>query len=277
MKPAPKLWEHGDRMTEDDSEIDETTKRTLAKIAETALEPAAKEIGKGLTTVAKAINIALFPLEAVVWGYEEIRSNVITGLQEKLSKTDASKIIRPDPRIAVPTIEALKYVGHDADLREIFTSLLASSMHADYSYKVHPAFVHVINQLGSDEAKLLKHILKSEYFPLIAEASYSGGSHDDAHTMFQGLRDNFIEICNDAGINNIDVCPIYFDNLRRLNLIEVRMQETELVSNDISRRMSSSGYDEIEEHLIQSRYEALYATPFCETFIQICIEDVLLD
>jgi len=263
-------------MTDDDTDIDATTKRTLAKIAETALEPAAKEFGKGLTTVAKAINIALFPIEAVVWGYDEIRANVISELQNKLSKTDAEKIIAPDPRIAVPTIEALKYTGSNPDLRELFTSLLANSMHADYSKNVHPAFVHVINQIGSDEARILKHIIKSEYFPLIAEASYSGGQ-DDAHSMFQRIRDDFIDICSDAGVTNTDICLIYFDNLRRLNLVEVRMQETELDRSNISRHFSSSGYDEIEERLIQSRYEALYATPFCEAFVQMCIEDNFAD
>jgi len=60
-------------------------------------------------------------------------------------------------------------------------------------------------------------------------------------------------------------------------LIEVRMQETELVRNNISRYFSSSGYDEIEEHLVQSRYEVLYATPFCEEFIQMCIGDIPAD
>ena len=37
------------------------------------LSPAAKELGEGLTVIAKAVRMALVPIETAVWGYEQIR------------------------------------------------------------------------------------------------------------------------------------------------------------------------------------------------------------
>jgi hypothetical protein len=37
------------------------------------LQPAARKVGDGLVTVAKAVMISLAPLEAGIWGYEQIK------------------------------------------------------------------------------------------------------------------------------------------------------------------------------------------------------------
>ena len=37
-----------------------------------AIQPAAKQIGKGLEVVAKAVNAALTPVEGLIWGVEQI-------------------------------------------------------------------------------------------------------------------------------------------------------------------------------------------------------------
>lgn len=39
-----------------------------APIYEDALQPAAKQVGKALETVGKAVNVALAPIGALVWG-----------------------------------------------------------------------------------------------------------------------------------------------------------------------------------------------------------------
>ena len=36
-------------------------------------QPAAQEIGKALQTVAKTVHIALAPVSAMVWGYDQIK------------------------------------------------------------------------------------------------------------------------------------------------------------------------------------------------------------
>ena len=40
------------------------------------VQPAAKEVGKSLETVAKVVNVALAPLRMLVWGYESFRFSI---------------------------------------------------------------------------------------------------------------------------------------------------------------------------------------------------------
>lgn len=61
----------------DDSNLDKAigAVKDLAEVVpvyQDLMQPAFKEIGKGLETVAKSVNVALAPLKVVVWGYEQI-------------------------------------------------------------------------------------------------------------------------------------------------------------------------------------------------------------
>ena len=60
-------------------------------IYEDALQPAAKEIGTALQTVAKTIHIALAPVSALVWGYDQIKDFVSTKVAEKLKDVPSGK------------------------------------------------------------------------------------------------------------------------------------------------------------------------------------------
>ena len=45
-------------------------------IYQDVVQPAAKEIGQALQTVAKTVHIALAPVSALVWGYDKIKDFV---------------------------------------------------------------------------------------------------------------------------------------------------------------------------------------------------------
>ena len=70
-------------------------------------------------------------------------------------KIKKEKIISPDPAIAVPVVEAMRYTSHKEELRQMFTNLLGEAMNAD-STDDHPAFVNIIKQLSPDEGKMIK-------------------------------------------------------------------------------------------------------------------------
>lgn len=127
----------------------------LVKTAyEDAFAPPAKQVGKALETVGRAVNVALLPLTGVVWGFERISQFVETRVSQKLEErgTKPEDIITPDPDVAVPAVEALRY----SKLKEEFASLLASSMDAKTAENVHPSFVEILKQLSPIDAKLLR-------------------------------------------------------------------------------------------------------------------------
>jgi hypothetical protein len=93
-----------------------------------ALQPAVREIGVGLQTIAKTIHIALAPISGLVWGYEQIKEFVCTRLAEKLKDVPPERIQTPEPNVVGPALEALRYTGHEDNLRELYANLLATSL-----------------------------------------------------------------------------------------------------------------------------------------------------
>src|SRR5947208_4615865 len=120
------------------------------------MQPAAKELGKAFETVAKAINAALAPVGALVWGYEKLRNYLLEALNERLAEVPASQIISPSPVIAGPVLEALRYAGSVDELREMYAALLANSMNSATVQWTHPGFVEIIRNLSSDDARIFR-------------------------------------------------------------------------------------------------------------------------
>ena len=80
------------------------------------IQPAAKEIGRNIETAAKSVRLALAPVAALVWGYDKIKDFVQTSLAEKLRNVPKEQLVTPNPTVAGPALEALKYAGHNPNL-----------------------------------------------------------------------------------------------------------------------------------------------------------------
>jgi len=150
------------------SRVDSVTSLIKAiPIYHDTLQPAAKQIGQSLETVTKTVNIALAPIKALVWGYERIEDFISNRVSEKLKNVPNESIITPSPQVAGPAVEALRFAGHDINLRELYANLLATSMDKNTIHKAHPAFVEIIKNLTSDEAILMECFKGQPQYPLI--------------------------------------------------------------------------------------------------------------
>lgn len=180
------------------------------------LQPSVREIGKGMHTVAKTVNIALSPLSGLVWGFEEISKFVTTKVAEKLRHTPVENIVPPKLNVGGPVLDALRYIGHEEALSDLYANLLATAMDKETAENSHPAFVEIIRQMTADEAKIMKLFLNRNAFPTItvrAEIKESGAGYD--HTILV----NFLG--EDAQCELPNMSPYYIDNLRRLGLVDV--------------------------------------------------------
>ena len=187
-------------------------------------QPAAKELGKGLVTVAKAVNIALAPVGALVWGYEKCKDFIENKVSEKLIHVSSTHLTSPEPSIAVPAIQALQYTGYQTEIADMFANLLASSMTKDTASGVLPSFVEIIKQLSPDEAKLIKYFFTSKVNPLInIKFVNTGGS-------FEIIQHKLSLFGEAADCETISSVPIYLDNLVRLGIIYI--PEDGYYSND---------------------------------------------
>lgn len=208
-----------------------------------AIQPAAKEIGKALGTVAKTVNVALAPISALIWGYDHIKDFVDNKVSEKLENTPEENIITPPPHVAGPALESLKYTGSIEELRELYANLLASSMDKSTSKDAHPCFVEIIKQLSADEAKLLTAFLTRDQEPIVTVRNMrednSGGRDQFRHFSVLG---------ETTGIADHILIPNYLDNLCRLGIIEIPAT---------SKLLGDNIYKQLEEHPIVKAHMGL--------------------
>jgi hypothetical protein len=124
------------------------------------------QLAKSALTVTKAINNALLPLAAVNFAIDKFRDYFETkfnsDLGEKLKNVPKESIVTPKASIAGPAMQGLAFSFEEPDLKELYLSLLASAMDGRVSGDAHPGFVEIIRQLTSEEARLLRMILRSE-------------------------------------------------------------------------------------------------------------------
>jgi hypothetical protein len=252
-----------------------TSKDLLPEVYKDGLQPTVQEVGKNLHTVSKLVTIALTPISALVWSYEKIKEKFIPVLEKKLSSVPEENIITPEPEIAVPAIEALRYTGHNEDLREMFANLLATAMDTRTASKAHPSFVEIIKQINSDEAKIIKMLDSSISFSIIKIRLYDLASNIEK--SFAEPVSNFSYLPYEVGCSHPDLGPSYIENLERLGFINI--------SYDVFNT-SPNAYETLENHHLVSdwrerssqlgrRFEifrgAITLTSFGRKFIESCV------
>lgn len=200
--------------------VGETAKAVaeLAKsvpIYQDAIQPAAKEAGKSLHLVTRAVNAALAPVEGLVWGVERIRDFVRERVSAKLDNVPPEDVQQPKPHIAVPAIEALRYTGAESELAELYANLLATSMDRVTAYRAHPGFVDMIKNMSPDEARMMRFLATHGDQPLINIKLVNDQGHfriTHRHVSLLGIK---------AQCEHPSLAANYLDNLSRLGLLDI--------------------------------------------------------
>ncbi len=126
-----------------------------SEVGKAALLPVAKETGKALGTLGKAINAALLPVSYLVWRIDQVAEWLMPSLEEKLKNVPPERVVTPKANVAGPIIEAMRFAADEPELREMFANLLATAMDSETARNAHPAFVEFIRQMTPDEAMIV--------------------------------------------------------------------------------------------------------------------------
>jgi hypothetical protein len=245
----------------------------VVPIYQDLIQPAAREVGKSLETVAKSVNVALSPLKGLVWSFDKIQKFIDTRVSGKLKNTPESDIQTPKGNIVVPALQALSYTDGEPELQELFANLIAGSMDKNTSKFAHPSFVETIKQLTPDEAKLLGLLSKGGAFPLVTIRSElkegEGGLNILRHVSLLGEK---------AKCDNPQLTSVALDNLQRQGLIVIprnfsytekaiykELKEHPKVVEIINKINSSEG------HTAMIVEEIIEITNYGSQFIQICV------
>ena len=159
-------------------EVVKTASEVLGAIIEAAgdnpdTQAAGRQLGKAALTIARTVNVILLPLAAVNFAVDKARHYFQDGsferdLREKTKDIPPELVIEPKASLAGPALQALAFAHEEAPLKELFLSLIATSMDGRSAAGAHPAFVEIIKQLTAEEASALRPILsRSGFFPVI--------------------------------------------------------------------------------------------------------------
>jgi hypothetical protein len=235
------------------------------------VQPAATEIGQ---TLGRSVRVALGPLRVLVWGFEQIEDFLYASVTEKLRGVRPENIVTPAPTIAGPAIEALRFAGHDETLREMYATLLATSMDATTSALAHPSFVETIRQLTPDEARIIERIGLTTDRPFLTVKDGHSGEMWDREWA------NLTLYPRQIAMTRPELSQTYLSNLSRLGLIDLNVHA--MISD-------ASAYDEIREsaevarvieeiNLQEGHFPILdngiiKLTPYGDLFLKACVFD----
>jgi len=229
------------------------------------LQPASRELGKNLLTVARTISIALAPLEGAIWGYDKIKEWLAVKLTRKLSKVLPQNIQTPPMVIAGPTLFELHFVKDEKELKEMYGNLLAAAMNSEIAHSVHPSFVQILKQLSPDEAKVLKYFSDNpEWYKECDEVT---DGQNNAIEKSLSISDHFHEICKLSSAVNPNNSDTYLDNLLRLKILDTAFETDSQYVPECGDRYGVYG-PSVKNKI--TRW--LFPTPLGEQLINTCVE-----
>lgn len=134
---------------------------------------AGTNLAKSARTITALIDNCLLPIAAVNYAFEKgktyFQEKFTSDLTEATSQIPPENLIEPKASIAAPILQGLTFAHDEPDLKSLFLSLLGSSMDGRVAERAHPAFVEVLRQITSEEARLLKGILSTDTVLPVAE------------------------------------------------------------------------------------------------------------
>ncbi len=116
-------------------------------------------VAQSAEILATTLRNVLLPFAAINYGIDKARQYFETRfgpeLQEKLGKVPPGDVVEPKAVIAGPVMQGIAYSFEDDSLRILYLNLLTSAMDGGRPDSAHPAYVEIIKQLSSRDARLL--------------------------------------------------------------------------------------------------------------------------
>lgn len=186
------------------------------------VKEAAGNLGKAAATLSRTINNALLPLAAVNFAFDKARAYFEGKFQadvaERAANIPPENIQEPKASVAGPALQALAFTHEEESLRNMFLGLLTTAMDSRKAELAHPAFVEIIKQLDSAEARHLIGILKSKnYVPIASvEKAVAGGGQKS----LAGHLANYVSMATQQPMR-LPRFPAMLENWSRLGLVEI--------------------------------------------------------
>lgn len=192
---------------------------TKKEIYDDLAKPTLTETGRTLSIFPRVIKNALMKVEMWCLNREFAIEQFKIELAEKLEKIKEENIVDADPRIFIPSAQAISYSWDQEEIKKLYMNLIVSDMDKNTKEQVHPSFTEVIKQMDAVDVKLFSAIYHNEVFPMcrINRKSENGGLVAIVEYL---LPDHFyLQSSENTIIKSLD-------NLERLKLISIKLDVT---------------------------------------------------
>lgn len=234
----------------------------------TELAPAGKEAGK---QARKLAGTALRFTGSVIYGLDRVYDWIENAVAKRIEGLPEEDLVEASPRVLFPAAQALVYTGEDEEIREVFANLIASDVTRSKKQSVHPAFVELIKEMSSSEARLLKLLKKTgDQRHLEVRAK----SKENNHWNVVGGAFSFR--LPDVLSNDL---PTMVSNLERLGLL--RMDESKWPTSTSLEEWENKTKADMEKRLSDTLAAAnqtcsfqpsgLFMTPLGNAFCNVCL------
>lgn len=223
-----------------------------------ALQPAVREIGKGLEKIAKTANLILAPF--TLCGAYNTRFEKWCERVE--NEVDEKNMQEAQPNILLPTLAGLAINPDETLLGEMFFNILKSSIDKTKQKFLSPAFPKILEQLSKDEAVMLV-LLKKQNYRYHTEINLN--RQENQRTILDEFPKDKLEFQENLWIYN--------DHLHNLNLSgcwEYKQQET-IYSGRIIEQGSGAFSCPIPEKIGIKHFMEFGLTDFGKHFVEACI------
>lgn len=187
------------------------------------VKEAAGNLGKTAVTLTKTINNVLVPLAAINFAFDKARDYFSGKFQQDIATKAAAippeHIVEPKASVAGPTLQGLAFTHEEPNLKEMYLNLLATAMDDRVASVAHPAFVEIIKQLDSEDARLVRGALQSPIAIPIVQIHAKLKDNTGYNVLVQHLL-NLKDLATGAPSEDPGL-PAMIDNWIRLGLVEV--------------------------------------------------------
>lgn len=204
--------------------INSVPKEVWLQLYNDAPRGALQQFGKLGEHIAKTIRLVTFPIQYAA----HVQDKVDRGFQRALESIPEECRITPPESLMLEVAEKLKYHPSESLISELYIDLISASMDKTKSKVAHPAFLHIISQLSTDEALFL--FLLSERTPsayVRKKNDWSIVTKEERVSRFDGITFPIYE--NEVLLTDIFINPedfyfqdnfyIYIEHLNDLGLI----------------------------------------------------------
>ena len=249
------------------------TPNILGQVYSDLAQPGVKAVGNALGTVFEFSTSFLLPIKLL---NEKFKVNFTKRLDEykkKLEQIPAEKRCEVHPQLGTPIIEKLSYTTN-AEIADLFTTLLANASNIDMVNTAHPSFVNMIERMSPDEAKLLK---------------YLNGKSDLQYCTFQGnvlKGEGFVTLINYATLLESEIelsfpqnISAYLANFVSLGILRDMRGQYKIDKTIYNKIREEYHLKELEKDYVPKTFKSIsvvesffVVTDFGKLFIKACIK-----